>query len=504
MLRLMIVDDEQIIRESLSEMIDYPAIGYELVAVAKNGMEAYDMICDEYPDVVITDIRMPILNGLELIERSLKTDSKISFVLLSGYSEFEYAKQAMRFGVREYLLKPTDKQELIDALVNIRNERIMDAEQKRRQQQELLCSLQAPLEQCFIMEALEYQEDFPAVFHKYSKLLSLPPDHQDACICSFVEEDYAQGFIADAMNILERHQVSLAFPALYVKNSVVLLFQADSLSFQERLQQQFTGLSYPGQSVVFEVRFLRERDTKALFAAIVDKIARYEKIQLFDQAGDVHEIRSNPASPWRIEQLVESLSKLPDEAGQVVYREVLESIFSDSMPLPAAKNIAVSLFLKLLDSEKENGLDIACDFFRRIYCCREMDELKELAQIILMQQKDKEPSKNSANIALLKSYVLQNLGKEDISLKWLAENYLFVSVGYLSKQFLKEEGVRFSDYLNGRRMEEAKRLMEYYHKDNIKDIACRVGFCNNPQYFSQVFKRYTGFTPSEYIENRNN
>lgn len=109
MLRLMIVDDEQIIREALSQMIDFESLGYELIATAKNGMEAYDIICDEYPDVVITDIRMPILNGLDLIERSIKTDSKISFILLSGYNDFEYAKQAMKYGVRFYLLKPTDK-----------------------------------------------------------------------------------------------------------------------------------------------------------------------------------------------------------------------------------------------------------------------------------------------------------------------------------------------------------------------------------------------------------
>ena len=71
MLRLMIVDDEQIIREALSSMIDYTSLGYKVIATAKNGMEAYDRIRDDYPDVVITDIKMPILNGLELIETCL-------------------------------------------------------------------------------------------------------------------------------------------------------------------------------------------------------------------------------------------------------------------------------------------------------------------------------------------------------------------------------------------------------------------------------------------------
>ena len=131
MLRLMIVDDEQIIREALSSMIDYTSLGYEVIATAKNGMEAYDRIRDDYPDVVITDIKMPILNGLELIERASRIDSRITFILLSGYGEFEYAKQAMTYGVRYYLLKPTDKQELINCLDTIREEK----KQKERMQQ---------------------------------------------------------------------------------------------------------------------------------------------------------------------------------------------------------------------------------------------------------------------------------------------------------------------------------------------------------------------------------
>lgn len=141
MLRLMIVDDEQIIREALSVMIDYESIGYQLIATAKNGMEAYDIICDEYPDVVITDIRMPILNGLDLIDRSMKSDSKITFILLSGYSEFEYAKQAMKYGVRYYLLKPTDKQELIETLISIRQELEQKELQRKQSRKRLLGDL---------------------------------------------------------------------------------------------------------------------------------------------------------------------------------------------------------------------------------------------------------------------------------------------------------------------------------------------------------------------------
>ena len=137
MLRLMIVDDEQIIREALSEMADYQSIGYEL------------------------------------IERSLKFDADISFVLLSGYGEFEYARQAMWYGVRHYLLQPTDRQELINTLRAIRQERLLEEEKRVLERSRLLCSLQTSLEQCFLMEALAYEENFPSVYQKYLPLLPM-------------------------------------------------------------------------------------------------------------------------------------------------------------------------------------------------------------------------------------------------------------------------------------------------------------------------------------------
>ena len=108
--------------------------------------------------------------------------------------------------------------------------------------------------------------------------------------------------------------------------------------------------------------------------------------------------------------------------------------------------------------------------------------------------------RNPSIVELLKEYVEQHLDQESLSLKWIAEHELFVSVGHLSKQFVKEEGLRFSDYLNRQRIEEAKRLMNYYHNDNISSIACQVGFGNNPQYFRQVFKKYVGCTPSDYLK----
>lgn len=498
MLRLMIVDDEQIIREALSQMIDYEALGYQLIATAKNGMEAYDIICDEYPDVVITDIRMPILNGLDLIDRSIKSDSKITFILLSGYNDFEYAKQAMKYGVRYYLLKPTDKNELIDSLVSVRKERLIEEENRKLQQDHFLKSLHFPLEQSFIMEALEHQDCFSPVFRKYQGFLSFPKECQYACICSFVEESYLKSFACDVKRILETAKIPLLFSILYVKNTAVMIFPASTLAIQEEMERQITELKYPGQSVTFETEFIHKESAEKLFHEILSKISRFERILLVKEDGFSHEIKNHIASPWMISRLEDSITSAENTLQKTA---LLASVFIDSMPLNTARNLALGLFLQSGVEQEKLPTDAACDFFRRLYSCNSVQGIRELLSVVMVQKTEGSGTqKVSSNISILKTYIREHLDSENLSLKWLAENYLFVSVGYLSKQFIKEEGMRFSDYLNKERMEEAIRLMTFYHNDNVKHIARQVGFGSNPQYFSQVFKRYTGLPPTEYIE----
>ena len=185
------------------------------------------------------------------------------------------------------------------------------------------------------------------------------------------------------------------------------------------------------------------------------------------------------------------------------FEEILNTTFSTSINLEAAKKISIELFLMQNSSVTEYSLDMACDFFRKIYSCTSTQAIYEMLRDVLstsLQEQLSLDSKQKSYIPLLKNYVNNHLDAEYLSLKWLAENYLYISVGYLSKQFVKEEGERFSDYLNRIRMEEAKKLLVLYSNDNIKNIAKQVGFGNNPHYFSQVFKKYVGCSPSEYWE----
>lgn len=116
---MMIVDDEEIIRESLSTLIPWEKYGIEIVSICKNGLQAYEAVVDEYPDIILTDIQMPGYSGLKLIEQLYNDSANIEFIILSGYDNFAYAKEAMKYGVRHYLLKPCNNDELITAIKDI-------------------------------------------------------------------------------------------------------------------------------------------------------------------------------------------------------------------------------------------------------------------------------------------------------------------------------------------------------------------------------------------------
>jgi len=119
MLKLLIADDERIIRETISSLIDWGNMGIQLIGLAQNGIDSYNIIIDESPDIVLTDIKMPGLTGIELIQKIYEINQKTKFIILSGYSDFEYAKSAMKYGVRHYLLKPCNENQIIDSINDI-------------------------------------------------------------------------------------------------------------------------------------------------------------------------------------------------------------------------------------------------------------------------------------------------------------------------------------------------------------------------------------------------
>src|SRR5690554_3938573 len=119
MIRVVIADDETRICKLIIKLIDWDKLGMLIVGTASNGIEALELIQKENPDIVITDIRMPGYDGLDMIERAKGINSDLEFIIISGYGQFEYAKKAIEYGVKDFLLKPINKEELHRALLRV-------------------------------------------------------------------------------------------------------------------------------------------------------------------------------------------------------------------------------------------------------------------------------------------------------------------------------------------------------------------------------------------------
>ncbi|MEC0305136.1 response regulator, partial [Terribacillus saccharophilus] len=119
MFKVLLVDDEPMLLEGISSIVEWEQQGTVLHGIARNGLEALDFIKEHTPDIVITDITMPGLDGMGLIEQGRKVYPLIKWILLSGYNEFEYAQKAMRFGVKHYLLKPSSEEDIHEALEEV-------------------------------------------------------------------------------------------------------------------------------------------------------------------------------------------------------------------------------------------------------------------------------------------------------------------------------------------------------------------------------------------------
>ena len=355
-MKVLIADDERIIRDTISQLVNWESLGLTLIGQCENGIEAYDMIIDESPDIVMTDIKMPGLSGLDLIKKVTGTRMDTQFIVLSGYSEFKYAQEAMKYGVKHYLLKPCNVDQITE-------------------------SLQAAIEECNNKKAIS--------------------------------------------QFSEKQELSLESQTALVKDLCTEL---------RDLQKKQEG-NY------------RELQKQKLF-------------ELFRCLNGVSDI--------------DDLFQL---CSFIYFRLSDESLFCSLLE-------TVELMQKLKQIDNPDKLRSA--FF---------PELERIIQNAPLGQFDK-----STIVTRVKEYVYEHLSDPDMTLKWIAENHLYMNVDYVSRRFVRETGEKFSTYLNNIRIQRAKEILSSDATTQIQNIAEEVGCGNNPQYFSQLFKKNTGMTPTAYTK----
>ena len=156
-MKVLIADDEIKVCRLIQHLVDWDALEMDIVGFANDGKTAYENICEKKPDIVITDIRMPIYDGLELISRAKETNPEINFIVISGYSQFEYAQQAIKYGVKDYLLKPLKKRELENSLIEIKesHESLIKSARIRNELESIIEASREHIHENFLMKVLQ-------------------------------------------------------------------------------------------------------------------------------------------------------------------------------------------------------------------------------------------------------------------------------------------------------------------------------------------------------------
>lgn len=501
MFRLLILDDEEDICQAIARLVDWDSLGVTLIGACQDSVEGYHMILDEAPDIVLTDIEMPGISGLDLIERISTTNLPTEFVILSGYDQFEYAKRAMRCGVRHYLLKPCDEKQIMDCISEV----IDDL--KRRNPNGMtgnlgsdeLADMQQQLIYNIIREGIYESELRPEYFEAYNHYTTLAQRSFWLCSLYFLEEKN----LKETASRIQRHFSAacrnLYYFQIYVDN-VLLLFFPDSSYDLEEMDRFLGELTFPGQSTSITYTRVYYTHLSRLLFELVPRIRRFDKLFFINRNGTLVPNYNHENFFTEIDELILELLE-PSLQQQSAAFGKLEQILSHLTSRDYLIQLSNTLLITLVTQKSVGTMSDISGF---LYELPQIADLARMREAILSKTKElltsfQVPANTYSPFILdLIEYLSLHLEDPDLTLKWIADHHLYMNVNYVGKRFQKETGHKFSSFLADMRIKRAKEIFEQQPDVKISDLAIQVGCGNNPYYFTKIFKKATGITPTAY------
>jgi len=513
MYRAIVVDDEPIVRRGLISLIPKLDPDWSVVGEAKNGFEALELVKREMPDLVITDIRMPRMNGLDLL--SALKEYPVHVVILSGYGFFEYAQTAIKFGAFDYLLKPVKPPEIMSLLHRLK--------EKRQDQASAAEPARSPLNfskwwKDWLMETEETQgyadklkEQLPAGSEEM-QIVAVEIDRFDELIG---EEQWGDRRLVEfaVRNVIEDLVADKSEPRLLplFTNGSRLLYLCigqscgpDAAEWLVREVGRWVKISI---SIGLSGKTRRFEELPALYRqatdALRDKWIRGDGIvcRHEDSASFAKEAQGYPAQ--LDEALCRDVRAGDREKALAGLEAFLRQVKRDNLSYASFQRFALQLLSSVyrivyenrIDDWVRTGISQPHDLFRREFA---MDEYRrfmtEWIGAIIDSLEWKHKQKNNRTIERAVEYIRSHYAK-DISLEDVAL-HAGMSGSYFSSFFKQETGDNFIDYLTRLRIDKAKSLMMDAEL-RLYEISQLVGY-QDVKYFSRLFKRHVGATPAEY------
>lgn len=528
--KALLVDDEQEIRDGIQKKIDWNRCGFELAGTAENGREALDLAEKTRPDVILTDIKMPFMSGLQLGEILAERLPDTKLVLFSGFDDFEYAQKAIQLNVMEYILKPIDAAELSALLLKLKNQ--LDDEFAKKRNLQILKenyekSLPILTEQ-FLGRILEgkiteeriqnlskqYHMDLSSPFWTVAIFHGEPPNTEDSAFHN--EQELIPVSLKNIVDeVLHPFRPFKSF--LFSDDVVCILFLEQKEQVMElvqianrivKLAKRFLEFSaYAGIGLVCDtIMSLKYSYQGAKDAAAYHVILGHKAIYIGDVEPDFTVLLQ---FDQEAEQKLFHAVKLesPEEIPEIIKAFVF-CVRDSHMSLSQCQRYLTeiwSAFIKLTRNYQLNAEQIFGQDLKGIVGLPEYESLEELnlwftdiaLKINEMLQRERRNS-SSQLTEKAKQFIEENFEQCDISVEMLC-NHLHMSPAYFSTIFKRETGVSFITYLTETRMKEAVRLLETTN-DKTYVIAQKVGYTES-NYFSYVFKKKFGVSPSQYRSN---
>ena len=516
MLKLIIVDDEELIRQGLHCLIDWGELNIEVVGFGSNGMEALELIRCIHPHMMICDIKMPVMDGLELLKILSEQEIDISTVILSGFDDFAYVKGAMKYKVENYLLKPIDREELFSTLLNITEklDKTRNSAMRVQESNDILRTniLNRLIGNRISAEELEEKTGFLGI--------RLPETSFRVAIIKWLEPEPKMDWDARAKisaavenlskDILMQHDMGLCFQNL--SNQTVLILNGHDKDIREISAVMDVILRQAGMLLEVDVLITVGKpvdDIAYAFSSYEDAndLLDYMHINIKNKVLYAEEEAEKPKT-FNISKIdMETFENVMMECQKAQTLHWIDQVYFEQMEKGNIKPHQIrSCFICLMSScfnvARRTGSDIEVLLSKQRPVEKVLfnetaqdlfDWLKTFAADLIGTIVEKR-HKAVSLIDLALEYVNLHF-VQDLSLQFLASQYN-ISAPYLGTLFRNETGEVFSIYLNKLRVKKAKELLLSTHHP-ASEISKMVGYWDS-NYFYKIFKKYTGVYPTEF------
>ena len=541
MLKIFLAEDEVVVRETIKRMIPWEELGFELVGEAADGEMALPLLIRQQPDLLITDIKMPFMDGLTLARLAKKEIPGLKVVILSGYDDFNYAKQAIGIGVEDYLLKPITKNALIERLSEIRSRYEHEKTQKEYYEkfQREMQAYEKNSSRDFFEALVDGSMDMMEVYKRAEKLgLDIVAEAYNVLIFTMnCDEDFSgqrdeySSWEAESLELLEN---------FFAGHSSAMLFRSNIFSYGVLLKGQRETIEENTRACVDEIRKIlsRQDGRREWFLAVGQSVERLSQIQksyhtasrafsqryLYDENilyYDEMETMEHPGGQAETEDnaylqkvdvnalnpaiLQKFLSNGLQEETENFVKDYFYAIGQEPMESLVFRNyvilnvrFSVISFIKGLGCDT-NEMESADTEEVLAESGKNMESAIAYAKKMISQAIEiRDQNSGNKNRSILRTavdFIDSHYMDEEISLNTVA-NVANVSSNHFSALFSQNMGQTFIEYLTTLRMNKAKELLRCTGMRS-SEIAGEIGY-KDAHYFSYLFKKTQGMTPSDY------